>query len=37
MTDIVTEHLATVTVPSTDWFVMDHYNGASVAVDGLPA
>jgi hypothetical protein len=37
MTDIVAEDLATVTVPSTDWFVMDHHNGASAAVDGMPA
>ena len=33
MTDIVAETLATVTVPSTDRFVMDHHNGARAAID----
>jgi hypothetical protein len=37
MTDIVAETLATVTVPSTDRFVMDHHNGARAAIDGMPA
>lgn len=37
MTNIVAENLATVTVPSTDWFVMDHHNSASAATDGMPA
>jgi hypothetical protein len=37
MTDIVVETLATVTVPSTDRFAMDHHNGARAAIDGMPA
>ena len=37
MTDIVVEKLATVTVPSTDRFAMDHHNGSRAAIDGMAA
>jgi hypothetical protein len=37
MTDIVVEKLATMTVPSTDRFAMDHHNGSRAAIDGMAA
>lgn len=37
MTDIAAETLATVTVPRTDRFAMDHHNGARAPIDGMPA